>query len=163
MYHLELRHFPHNVCRFNLTEPELLAILAPLAAGNVVELGEHRWNPQQVELTVLEGPRIPLGQLSMGRGWRNAQRGGQDVTERMLAAARHAAAASAQPAQPAQPGPPAGDAFALGVQMAALLGPDPMRLLDAWRNAAAGSPGRAPSETLALAEQALRSADAANG
>jgi hypothetical protein len=54
---------------------------------------------------------------------------------------------------------PAADPFALGVQMAALLGPDPMRLLDAWRTAAAGTPGLAPSETLALAERAISSAD----
>jgi hypothetical protein len=55
------------------------------------------------------------------------------------------------------------DSFALGMQMAALLGPDALALLDAWRTAAAGSPGLAPSETLALAERAVRSADGAGG
>jgi hypothetical protein len=174
MYHLELRDFPHNVWRFNLTEQELGAIVAPWVRGQTVELGEHRWTPERAEITILEGPEIPLGQLTMGRGWRNAQRKGQDVTERVLAAARQAAA-SAPPApatgvaagagaQDASAGTstgaaPVADPFALGVQMAALLGPNPMRLLDAWRAAAAGTPGLAPSETLALAEQAIRSAD----
>jgi hypothetical protein len=177
MYHLELRHFPHNAWRFNLTEQELGAIVAPWARGQLVELGEHKWNPEQAKLTVLEGPEIPLGQLTMGRGWRNAERDSEDVTERVLAAARQAADAAAAPASApaarvaagvdvhgASAGTEAGaapvvDPFALGVQMAALLGPDPMRLLDAWRAAAAGAPGLAPSETLALAEKAIRSAD----
>ncbi|HEV3284691.1 MAG TPA: hypothetical protein VG010_10850 [Solirubrobacteraceae bacterium] len=178
MYHLELRHFPHTVWRFNLSEQALCAIVAPWALGKVVELGEHKWNPELARLTILEGPEIPLGQLTMGRGWRAAQRKGEDVTERVLAAA--SAGGAAAPAAGVAPSAPATgitpgmgvqaastatgagaaspvDPFALGVQMAALLGPDPMRLLDAWRSAAAGTPGLAPSETLALAEQAIRS------
>jgi hypothetical protein len=163
VYHLELRDFPHSVWRFNLAERELGAIVAPWVRGQTVELGEHKWNPEEAALTILEGPEIPLGQLTMGRGWRNAQRKGEDVTERVLAAARQAAA-SAAGAQGTPPGTNAGavptvDPFALGVQMAALLGPYPMRLLDAWRAATAGTPGLAPSETLALAERAISSAD----
>ena len=178
MYHLELRHFPHSTWRFNLTEQQLRAILAPWVRGQLLDLGEHKWNPEQARLTVLEGPELALGQLTMGRGWRAAQRQSEDVTERVLGAAR-AARTPAPPTAPAAigaggapPAPGAGalagagagaaasaDVFALGVQMAALLGPDPMRLLEAWRAAAAGTPGLAPSETLALAERAIRSAD----
>jgi hypothetical protein len=161
VYHLELRQFPHSVWRFNLTEQQLRAIVAPWLRGQLLELGEHKWNPEQAKLTILEGPELALGQLTMGRGWRAAQRSSEDVTERVLASAP--ASPSASPAAPASASPaalaPSADAFALGVQMAALLGPDAMQLLEAWRVAAAGTPGLAPSETLALAERAIRAAD----
>jgi hypothetical protein len=169
MYHLELRQFPHNLCRFNLTEQDLRALLAPWVLDRPVELGERRWSPLQASLTVLEGPRLELQQLSMGRGWRTAQREGEDVTARVIAAASDAVrtAAGAQPvAAPSSQGssapPPIdaaaiGDPLALGVQLASLLGGDPARLLAAWRQAAAEQPGLAPSETLALAEETFGS------
>jgi 2-iminobutanoate/2-iminopropanoate deaminase len=85
VYHVELRHFPRNVCRFNLSAEELRAtVLEPWAADRPFELGELRWDPRQARLTVLEGPRIPPEQLSMGRGWRSAQRHGRDVTAQLL-------------------------------------------------------------------------------
>ena len=57
MYHIELRQFPHNMCRFNLTEQELLAtVTAPWAREQWIELGERKWSPHQAKLTVLEGP-----------------------------------------------------------------------------------------------------------
>jgi 2-iminobutanoate/2-iminopropanoate deaminase len=86
-YHVELRHFPRNVCRLNLSGEELWAtVLAPWTADRLFELGELKWDPRQARLTILEGPHIPPDQLSMGRGWRTAQREGRDVTERLLAA-----------------------------------------------------------------------------
>jgi hypothetical protein len=191
MYHLELRDFPHNMCRFNLSDEELRPLVELWARGQVVEYGEHRWNPQNATLKILEGPQLPLGQLTMGRGWGAAERHGKDVTAALIAAAREAlfaggagsapataaAGGAVAPAVAAAPGgfgaapgvatgaqgPPVNDSFALGMQMAALLGPDALALLDAWRTAAAGSPGLAPSETLALAERAVRSADGAGG
>jgi hypothetical protein len=190
MYHVELRQFPHNMCRFNLDKAALAAILDPWVQRRVVEFGERKWHPEQARVRILEGPSIPVAQLTMGRGWRTAERQSTDVTERLLAeaeanrdvvAAAEAAAAGESPKAPSAtaPGPsiaaasdgglagaggaqaasgtaPAGDPFALGMQMAAVLGPDAMRLLDAWRAAAASSPGLAPSETLALAERSLR-------
>jgi hypothetical protein len=87
MFHIELRQFPHNLCRFNLEERELYAtVVEPWARERWIELGERKWSPHQAKLTVLEGPRIPVEQLSMGRGWRNAQRQSEDVTMRVLAA-----------------------------------------------------------------------------
>jgi len=193
VFHLELRQFPHNVCRFNLSEGELRAIVEPWAREQVVEVGERKWSPHTARLTILQGPHLDVGQLAMGRGWRNAQRQSEDVTERVVAAAGEAgdgpgagaalavetpaptvaatdalAVAAVLPSgDPAQAAPAGGslgsDPFALGVRMAALLGPDAMRLLDAWRTAAAESPGLAPSETLALAERAVRSGDATAG
>ncbi len=153
MYHLELRQFPHNVCHFNLSEQELAAIVDPWVRGEFIEIEERKWNINQAKLTILEGPELTLDQLTMGRGWRTAERDGENVTDRVLAAAGEAQKAAAAKAAVA-PGP-LGDAFSLGVQIAALLGPDPVGLLDAWRTAAAGSPSLAPSESLALAEQAL--------
>jgi hypothetical protein len=92
VYHLELRHFPRNLCRFNLSEQELrVTVLEPWAVDRPFELGDLRWDPRNAKLTVLEGPRLPPERLSMGRGWRTAQREGQDVTERLLAAAAAAA------------------------------------------------------------------------
>lgn len=88
MYHLELRQFPHNFCRFNLSEPELrAAVLDAWARRESIDLGERRWTPDQATLTILAGPRLSLQELSMGRGWRNAERRSEDVTELMLAAA----------------------------------------------------------------------------
>jgi hypothetical protein len=161
MYHLQLRQFPHNLSRFNLSERELALLLAPWVLEKPLELGERKWSPHEATLTVLEGPELELQQLSMGRGWRAAERHGEDVTARVTAAARQAFAdAAADPPAPAaqpQPAPaaPAGDPLALGVQLAALLGADASRLLAAWRQASTEHPGLSPSETLALAEAAL--------
>jgi hypothetical protein len=166
MYHLELRQFPHNLNRFNLSEGELRAILTPWAREQPLELGERKWSPHQAKLTVLEGPRLEVQQLSMGRGWRAAERQSDDVTERVLAetsasgaatgASPSGAFASSAPA-PGAPAdaPPMADPLALGVELAALLGGDPAGLLAAWRRAAADSPGLSPSESLTLAEQLL--------
>lgn len=194
MYHVELRQFPHNMSRFNISHRDLQAIVEPWARGQPVELGERWWSPHTARITILEGPEIPLGRLTMGRGWRIAEREGTDVTERVVAAARQAlfavgderAAHVAPPAEAAAPAaaptasaeaapappPPApadtgaaalGDPFALGMQMAALLGPDAIRLLHAWRAAAAESPGLPPSDTLARAEAAIRTESGTQG
>jgi len=183
VYHVELRQFPHNLCRFNLAAEELRAIVDRWARGEWIELGERKWNRHQAKLTILEGPQLPMEQLSMGRGWRAAQRQSEDVTARVIAAASEALGATAagtpalSPAGPSAPAPtsPPGepsaarapgssadgallvDPLALGVQLASLLGDDPARLLVAWRQAAVEKPALSPSETLALAEEVLRS------
>lgn len=199
MYHLEFRHFPHSAWRFNLGEQELGAIVQPWVREQVVDVGERKWSPHLAKLTILEGPKLDVAQLSMGRGWRSAQRQSEDVTQQVLDAAKEAmegaqsvggapvgspavsitqagpgtepAAAGTQPAADALPASPVsavpagtvaatelGDPVALGMQLAMLLGPDPMALLEAWRVAAAGAPGLAPSDSLALAERAMRRA-----
>lgn len=139
MFHVELRQFPHNACSFNLTEAELARIVEPWAREQWVELGERKWNPHQARLTVLEGPQLPLEELQMGRGWRNALRHCTEVTERVLAQARG--------------GPP-------DAELLPLLGADPQTLLQAWRLAARRRPELSPSESLAVAESTLRSLDA---
>jgi hypothetical protein len=158
MYHVQLRQFPHNLCRFNLDEGQLRALLAPWVLEKPVELGERKWSPLQATLTVLEGPHLKLQQLSMGRGWRAAERESKDVTARVVAAASASLApagtALMQAAAQAAQGP-AADPLTLGVQLASLLGADPARLLEAWRQASVENPGLSPSETLAAAEAAL--------
>jgi len=163
VYHIELRQFPHNLCRFNLAEGELRAtIVEPWAREQWIELGDRKWNPHQAKLTVLEGPHLPVGELSLGRGWRAAQRQGRDVTERVLAAARgavdvemHEPIASLQEAQPS-----ADDALladSLGLELLTLLGAGQVPLRRAWELAHARHPERTASQCLALAERAVAS------
>lgn len=157
MYHLELRQFPHNLCRFNLTEQELGAIVEPWTRDPWVELGERKWRPETAKLTILEGPQIPLEQLSMGRGWRVVQRNSRDVTERVLAAAKQAGPSASQESPHGSPPDAALVADSLGLELLAMLGQQPAPLSQVWRLAAARFPERSPSEALALAEAAVGS------
>jgi hypothetical protein len=161
MYHLELRQFPHNLWRFNLSEQQLRAIVEPWASEQWVELGERKWSLHQAKLTILEGPQMPVQQLSMGRGWRNAQRRSEDVTERVLAAARQASSVALQPPAAAAPPSPSPDlallADSLGLELLALLDSAPAPLSQVWRLAHARFPERPAAECLALAERAVRS------
>jgi hypothetical protein len=165
MYHVELRQFPHNFCRFNLTETELHeAVLDAWARGEWIEFGERKWNPQQAKLIVVEGPQIPLEQLSMGRGWRIVEREGKDVTEQLVAAAHSASVTAAgSPAANEQassqtaatPGlDPA--VVSLMAELIGFLGEDGVALMRAWQLALEGHTDRTPSECLALAEGLVR-------
>lgn len=166
MYHVELRQFPHNSNRFNLTEGELHAtILDAWARGEWIEFGERKWSPHQATLTVLEGPELPLQQLSMGRGWRNAKRQSRDVTEQLLAAARSAPGSASSADSPpggdmtqtvATPSREASGPERLAGELLGLLGDDPTPLLRAWQLALERHPDRTPGECLALAEDFLR-------
>jgi hypothetical protein len=182
MYHLELRQFPHNFCRFNLSEEELREIvLDAWAQGEWVEVGERKWSPHQASLTVLAGPQLPVEQLSMGRGWRNALRQGEDVTDTLLAAARarEGARGSRHGAAGASP---SGDrrsaerrvghgrasgieqstelrlaADSLGLDVLAKLGEEPAPIAVAWQIALERYPEHSASDALRLAEHAIRS------
>jgi len=157
MYHVELRQFPHSAWRFNLAEAQVRAVAEPWVREEVISFGERRWSALKATLTILEGPELALQELSMGRGWRAAQRQSEDVTERVLDECRRARAeiAPAPPAGAPSAASPASDPLAFGVQIAALLGSDPLALLTAWRVCASQSSQLKPSESLALAEDAL--------
>jgi hypothetical protein len=157
VYHIELRQFPHNLCRFNLNEQELRAIAEPWMQEPWVELGERKWAPHAAKLTVLEGAPIPVEQLSMGRGWRTAQRQSEDVTERVLAAAKEVARAGSQDSRPESPPDGALVADSLGLELMAVLGDRSQPLSRAWRLAVARFPDRSAGECLVLAEQAVES------
>jgi hypothetical protein len=165
MYHVELRQFPHNFCRFNLTETELHeAVLDAWARGEWIEFGERKWNPEQAKLIVVEGPQIPLEQLSMGRGWRIVEREGKDVTEQLIAAAHKASvsaagsAATSEQARSQAAATPGLDpaAASLVAELFGLLGEDPVPLMRAWQLALEGHSDKTPSECLALAEGLVR-------
>ena len=160
MFHIELRQFPHNMCHFNMTEQELFeTVVDGWAREQWIELGDRKWNPHQSKLIVLEGPPIPVEQLSMGRGWPTAQRQGEDVTERVIARAKQAAQPEVAPRAAAAA--PAGSSTdqQLQQQLQQLLGDDPAALLQAWRLAAERRPELAPSAALALAERTLSALD----
>jgi hypothetical protein len=180
MFHIELRHFPHTTSRFNLSEDELRQIVIPWVRDEWIEVGERKWNPHEAQLTILEGPTLEVQEMAMGRGWKSAKRRSEDVTERVIgisrqaeeervaaqdqarieeAARRQVAAETGQTTEAAAeiPSPALSDPLALGVALASLLGSQPAQLLAAWQQAAAGSPGLSPSETLAQAERDLGS------
>jgi len=89
MFHVEVRQFPHVARSFNLSEAELTAnVLAPWCRGELVDLGERKWEPARAKLTIFEGPELRSDEIGMGRGWGNVNRSGQDVTERVIGAAQ---------------------------------------------------------------------------
>jgi hypothetical protein len=174
VYHVELRHFPHNMCRFNLSAQELRAtVLEPWARDRLIEFGERKWDPQRAKLTILDGPPIAPGQLTMGRGWRTAQRQGREVTDELLAGAREALAAdtlggvgsqgsaSTHAAAGALRGAVGEEADlaadSLGLELLARIGGERAALYEAWGLARERSPGIAASASLALAERAVAS------
>jgi hypothetical protein len=86
MFHLELRQFPHVARAFNLGRQDLEArVLVPWVQGTAVKLDDRRWAPDRAKLTIYEGPRLASEEMGMGRGWANAARSGEQVTERLLA------------------------------------------------------------------------------
>jgi hypothetical protein len=107
VYHLELRKFPHVVCRFNQSEAQLRALVIPWIRQEWVEEGERKWNVNEATLTILEGPKLSMPELAMGKGWRNAQKRSEDVTERVLGAAQKLGA-TGEPQGAASPGAVAG-------------------------------------------------------
>jgi hypothetical protein len=173
VYHFELRKFPHTLCRYNQSERQMLALAVPWTREEWVEAGERKWNVNESKLTVLEGPELSLQDMAMSRGWRNARRRGEDVTERVLGAARELGGgkpAAPEPA-PSATGPAPGPADAaqsapdaqllvdsLGLELLTLLDRRPASLARVWALAHERlGPGRPASESLALAERATRS------
>jgi hypothetical protein len=154
-YHIELRQFPHNFCHFNLSEQQLRRIVEPWLAGESVELGERKWDPHRAKLTILEGSPIPNDQLTMGRGWSVARREGKDVTRRVLAQPTERPHPAELPATDSASATSLADSLAL--EVLASLSDRPAMLSEAWRLAAARFPGSSAEQSLALAEQALRS------
>jgi hypothetical protein len=156
-YHLQMRQFPHNHSRFNLSQGELDAIAQRWARGEWVELGERKWSPHLAQLTVLEGPSVPAAQLTMGRGWRNAERRCEDVTERVLAAAGGELASTIRSAPAPGQHEYALIADSVGLEVLSLLEHGDAPLADAWRLARERRRAGTASESLALAELAVRS------
>jgi hypothetical protein len=176
VYHLELRKFPHTVCRFNQSEQQLRAVVVPWTNEEWIEEGERKWNSNEATITVLEGPKLSMPELAMGRGWRNAQRRSEDITERVLEAVKRERAPAPAPTPAGSQDASAdgdemraetataverpdsrllADSFAL--ELLALLDTGALPLSRVWQFASE-RPCHAPAaESLALAEQAVRS------
>ncbi len=141
MYHIELRHFPHNTHVFNLSEAQLQGtILAPWSRNQTIEVADRKWMPDLTTLTILEGPELTTGDLAMGRGWNAARRTGRDVTREMLA-----------PAPPAAPG-----LDDLARELLSMTVADLVSLHEAWLLASTWHPGWRASDRLVAAEGAVR-------
>jgi hypothetical protein len=173
VFHVELRQFPHNLCRFNLSEEELRTLVEPWAREQWIEFGGRKWSPHQARLTILHGPRLAVQELSMGRGWRNAQRRSEDVTDRVLDTAKVPQVLN-DGSSPSQVGPPSGpsrpatgsserstdlplETDSLGLELLTLVAEAPASLSRVWQLARSQFPDRLPSECLAMAEKAIRS------
>jgi MoxR-like ATPase len=91
-FHVEIGSSFNHARVFNLEEAELRrSVLEPWVAGVAFEFEEREWEPRDSRLTILEGPRLAAADLSFGQGWSNATRSAEDVTRRLVAAARSAA------------------------------------------------------------------------
>jgi hypothetical protein len=182
-FHLELRQFPHVARRFNQSEQQVLALAKPWVGEEWIEEAERKWNMNEATLTILEGPKLSMADLAMGRGWRNAQRRSEDVTERVLAAFTRrkgsgggargagsgggggtgvAAAAGGGLAAAGDSGAPAGSEFALladslGLELLASLDDRPIAPARVWQLAQERLDRRPLAEALALADGAVRS------
>jgi hypothetical protein len=181
-YHLELRQFPHVARRFNQSEQQVLALAKPWVGEEWIEEAERKWNMNEATLTILEGPKLSMADLAMGRGWRNAQRRSDDVTERVLAAFRKddrggggggprggggggsgaAAAAGGGLAATGDSGAPGGAEFALladslGLELLASLDEGPVAPVRVWLLAQERLVDRPLADALALADGAVRS------
>ncbi len=171
VYHFEIRKFPKALTRYNQTGEQVGAVAMLWVQERIIELNDQKWSPHEATITILQGPEIPIERLSMGRGWRTVQREGEEVTERVLQEAREELArrgggatgsgggAAITPAVGASSALPNADPLALGVELAGLLGPEAPELLRTWRAVAGRTGGLAPSESLALAERELKSAE----
>jgi len=83
LYHVELRQFPHDTHVYNVDAERLQReLIGPWVRGEIFAFGEQEWIPNRSNISILEGPHLPLGQLGLGKGWSNASRVSEDVTER---------------------------------------------------------------------------------
>jgi hypothetical protein len=85
-FHVEISSgFRQRARAFNLDEGELRStIVEPWIRGRPISLGDKDWEPRDCKLIILEGPELADTDLSMGRGWSNAEKGGENVTRRLI-------------------------------------------------------------------------------
>ncbi len=88
-FHVEISSgFRQRARAFNLDEAELRAtVLEPWVQGRRVHLGDKDFEPRDSRLVVLEGPELADVDLSMGRGWANAEKASENVTRRLVESA----------------------------------------------------------------------------
>lgn len=142
VYHLELRQFPHTARVFNLDRAELdTRFVRPWVQGAMIDHDERRWAPERTRLKVLLGPAVRLDELGLGRGWGQATKDSEDVTDVVTADAERGARARPEvESLKQQIAQAAGQVITFG-SVAALAG--------------AAHPGWRASEQLSVAEQAV--------
>ncbi|HET8564978.1 MAG TPA: hypothetical protein VFL77_00720 [Solirubrobacterales bacterium] len=98
-FHVEISGGLRHARVFNLSPEEVRRkVLEPWLSRRTVELGDRKWDPEECDLRVLEGPQLSNPELSFGQGWANAERSAEDVTQRVLGAAQESRGAGPGPA-----------------------------------------------------------------
>jgi hypothetical protein len=88
-FHVEISSgFRQRARAFNLDEAKLRStILDPWMRDRPIALGDKEWRPRDCKLIILEGPELADTDLTMGRGWSNAEKTAENVTRRLVDAA----------------------------------------------------------------------------
>ena len=88
-FHVEISSgFKQRARAFNLDEARVRTeILDPWLRGRRITLGEKDFEPKDSKLIILEGRELTERDLSMGRGWSNAEKLSENVTRRLVDAA----------------------------------------------------------------------------
>lgn len=142
MFHVELRRFPNIARGFNLSAEELNArIVQPLVSGAMIDFDDRQWPVDRTRLKIYEGPAVAAEDRGLGRGWALVTRDGEDVTARLVEAAREAVRGA---------GPDR-----LKEELLAAAAANAVDLSEVVAAAVHGLPGRRASEALAAAEQAV--------
>lgn len=173
MFHIEVRERSHRLSRLNMTEQELAStVLVPWVRGERIELGERTWRPEEASIRIVEGPEIPIGAMTLGRGWPTAVREGREVTQALIAAAGRQFAAGAAPGgEPSGPPPGGGPsamaasaaaeagllADSLGLELLRRLSDGAIGLHEIWKVSAERHPQLSASASLEIASRALAS------
>jgi hypothetical protein len=98
-FHIEVSSGLQHARSFNLSDEELQrTVLEPWLSGRPVLLGDRKWDPEESDLRILEGSELSNPELSFGQGWANAERGSEDVTRRIVEAAREQRGSAPGPA-----------------------------------------------------------------
>ena len=84
-FHVAISSSLQHARVFNLSREELMAtVVEPWLAGRRFELAEHKWEPAETSLKILEGPHLDNPDLAFGQGWSNAERSAENVTQQIL-------------------------------------------------------------------------------
>jgi hypothetical protein len=85
-FHVEISSgMRHRARAFNLDEAKVRStVLDPWIRGQRVSLGDKDFEPRDSRLVVLEGPELADVDLSLGRGWSNAEKASENVTRRLV-------------------------------------------------------------------------------
>ena len=88
-FHVEISSgFRQRARAFNLDESSMRRdVLDPWIRGRRITLGDKDFEPRDSRLVILEGPALADTDLSLGRGWSNAEKVSENVTRRLVEAA----------------------------------------------------------------------------